>query len=248
MLLFTQQLLMKNITSFLVQNTKQINIYLNLLMKNKCLIKVSFGANNESFITSLLSVDEDKIVIDYGPKEDINNRLVNSSKITFETEYRGIKVSFVCSEVKKATYNNEMAFKMLTPSSIFWMERRDFFRVKPPFSNTSYCRLILDDRHPVDLRLYDISLTGFSVLNNSKELSTAIDLGKVFDKSSLMLSEIGETPIIFDIRNKNIINSDKLIKVQRVGCKFIALSKKSEDMIQSYMQQVQRELLIKDAH
>jgi len=49
---------MSDLSSFSIQNPKQIISHLSLLFKSKCFLSARFGANNESYITTLLGIDE----------------------------------------------------------------------------------------------------------------------------------------------------------------------------------------------
>lgn len=234
---------MSDLSSFSIQNPKQIISHLSLLFKSKCFLSARFGANNESYITTLLGIDEknNRVVLDCGSNKDLNQRMLNVNKIVFDTEYQGIEVSFTGSALKKVTYKGELAFSMAIPKSLYWMQRREYYRVKSPLSKPSYCQLILDARKPVNLKLYDISLSGFAMLNVSKEVSDLLVLGKTFEQCRLILPEAEEGMISFEIRAKYIINPAKVQKIQKIGCKFVKLSLPVEEIIQRYLHQIQRE-------
>ena len=239
---------MNDISSFAIQNTRQIISHLSLLVKHKCLLSARFGTNNESYITALLGINEknNTLVLDYGPKEDLNQRVLNAGKISFDADYTGIKVSFMGTGLKKITHKGEPAFSMPIPKSLFWMQRREYYRVKSPLSKPSYCQLIIEGKNPVNLKLYDISLTGFAMLNVSKEVSELMIPGAIITQCKLILSDAGEGPISFEVCAKYVINPDKLQKIQKIGCKFIKLARPVEEIIQRYMQQIQREDLQKE--
>ena len=239
---------MSDLSSFSIQNPKQIIVHLSLLLKKKCLISACLGDDNESYITTLLGINEvnNLVILDYGPKEDLNQHILKAKKVTFNTEYNGIKVSFTGAGLKEVSHKGDPAFSMTIPKSLYWMQRREYFRVKPPLSKPSYCQLIIEDRKPVNLKLYDISLTGFSVLNVSKEVSDLLIQGKSFKQCNLILLETGESMVSFEICNKYIINPDKSQKIQKIGCKFIKITRPIEEVIQRYMQQIQREDLQKE--
>ena len=203
---------MSDISSFSIQNPKQIIRHLSLLFKSKCLISARFGTNNESYITTLLAINEgdNSLILDYGPKEDLNQHILNVDKVVFNTEYNGIKVSFAGSSLKKVSHKGEPAFSMAIPNSLYWLQRREYYRVKPLIIKPSYCQLIVEDKKPVNLKLYDISLTGFAMLNLSKEISDLLVPGKSFEQCKLILSDAGETMVSFEICAKYIINPDKL--------------------------------------
>ncbi len=201
------------------------------------------GANHGSYLTALLGINDrnNMLVLDCGPKEDLNQRLLNAAKVTFNTDYNGIKVSFSLTELKKITYKGESAFAASIPKSLFWMQRREYFRVKSPLSKPSYCQLVIEGKEPVNLKLYDISLTGFAMLNVSKEVSDFLTPGKILEQCKLILSEAGECMTSFEVCAKYIINPDKLQKIQKVGCRFVKVTRPVEETVQRYMQQIQRE-------
>ncbi len=242
---------MSDISSFSVYNQKQILSYLLLLIKNKSQLNVSFGVNNESYVTPLLSINEkdNTMILDCSYKQALNQNILMASQISFQTEYNGIAVSFTGTALKKITHKGEAAFSMPIPKSIYWMERREYYRVKASLSKPSYCQLILDDGKAVNLKLCDISLTGLAVFNVSKEVSELLTTGTVINQCKLILSGVGESMISFEVRYSYITKPDKfqkIQKVQKIGCKLIKATRAIEDIIQRYMQQVQREELQKE--
>ncbi|TRX00563.1 flagellar brake protein [Candidatus Methylobacter oryzae] len=240
---------MSDDTSFSVSNRRQIIYNLSILLKNKCLLSVRFGEGKAFFLTAILEIDEknNSIVFDYGPKEALNQQLLKAPRIIFEADFAGIKASFKGSNVQQILYNGEPAFTMLIPESIFWMQRREYFRVKSPRSKGSYCQLNLQGQDPVNLLLYDISLTGFSVLNTSTKISDLLIPGTQLEKCKLVLSGAGEDIIAFKICSKLIINPDKIaaLKIQKIGCLFTQITPVFESVVQRYINQLQRESIQK---
>jgi c-di-GMP-binding flagellar brake protein YcgR len=234
---------MSDSSSFSIQNQRQIISNLVLLLKQKCLIRARFGENNESYITTLLGINEESntVFLDYGPKDYINNQIVNAEKVIFETEYKGIKVSFIGWALKKTTHKGDPLFSMSIPKTLFWMERREYHRVKIPLSKPSYCQLILEDQEPFNIKLNDLSLSGFAILDQNEDIFNQMVVGTTIEQGKLVLFEKGEYAVSFEIRYNHIVNPDKLQKTQKNGCRFIRLSRLAEDAIQGYMQKIQRE-------
>ncbi len=130
---------------------------------------------------------------------------------------------------------------MAIPKTIFWMERREYYRVKIPVSKPSYCQFILKDRDPFNIKIHDLSLSGFSVLDQYTEFFDQMVSGATFEQCKLILFEAGEYTVSFAIRYDQMINPDRLQKIKKNGCKFLMLTRVAEDAIQGYMQQIQRE-------
>lgn len=242
---------MSEASSYSIYNPRQIIQNLSILIKNKCLLSVRFGEGKSFFLTAILEIDEaNKVIIfDYGSKEVLNQQLLKADRIIFEADFSGIKVSFKGNRLTQTLFNGEPAFTMPIPESIFWMQRREFFRIKSPRSKGSYCLLIREDEDPIKLLLYDISLTGFSVLNTSTEISNLLVSGAQFKQCRLVLSEAGEDIVSIKICAKFIINPDKIaaLKIQKIGCLFTRISPVFESTVQRYINQLQRESIQKQS-
>jgi c-di-GMP-binding flagellar brake protein YcgR len=144
---------------------------------------------------------------------------------------------------------------MPLPNSIFWREQRQFYRVKSPLSKNSFCEFSLPEQEEsIELKLHDISLSGFSMRVYSSDLAELLISESQAEllipdtqivQAKLVLDEVGEGQVSFEIRYNDIINPSKVNKIQRLGCKFTQITPAFEAIIQRYMQQVQREELQK---
>ena len=233
---------MKNESDYLIRNKQQIINHLNLLIKQKCLITLYFG-ENESFLTTLVAIDPEKniLIFDYGPKEYLNQRVPHTIEVDFRTVYAGIQVAFEGSKIKKAKHLGEAVFSMPVPETIMWRQRRQFYRVKSPLSKASFLRLTLEDYPPAELKLYDLSITGFSFLYDPDELAGILTLHSEFKDCRLILENTAEDTVSFEIFNIIPLNPNKPDKTKKIGCKFTSITPVFESGIQRYMQQIERE-------
>jgi len=231
-------------SAFLISNSEKIISKLSILVKSKCLITAHFGDNGDSFITTILDIyiENSYLTFYHGPKEDSIEQLLGSQKITFKTEYAGIKVAFEAIKIAKIQHQGVSIFVIPVPESILWIETRDFYRVKSPVSKSSYCQLTLKDQDPINLKLYDISLIGLSVLNSCSEISALMIPDTHVEQCKLILTDTGEDTISFHIRrSKYIINPENLTRMEKIGCKFTRITPAFETTIQRYMQQIETE-------
>ena len=231
-------------SAFLIHRPEKIISKLSILFKNKCLLTVYFGDNDDSFITTILDIyiENNYLTFYHGPKVGSIEQLLNSQKITFKTEYAGIKVAFEAIKVAKIQRQGVSIFVIPVPESILWLEARDFYRVKSPISKSSYCQLILNDQDPINLKLYDISLIGLSVLNACREISALMIPDTHFEQCKLILADTGEDTVSFTIRRrKYITNPETLNRMEKIGCKFTRITPTFENTIQRYMQQIETE-------
>ncbi len=230
-------------SAFLIRNPEQIINKLAILCKNKCLLNVSFGDSGDTFITTILEVNKkDNIVVFYhGPHKKLIDKFYKSADIIFKTAYLGVKISFNGSNLGEIHHNGISAFTMHIPDTLAWVEARDYHRVKIPASKPSFCLLVLNGYEPFRLKLNDISLTGFSVLNDSVDVSKIMNPNIHFKRQQLLLADTNEGIISFEIRHKFIIQREYIKSIEKIGCKFTDITQAFENAIQSYMLQIERE-------
>ena len=228
---------------FLISSSEQINFKLSLLFKRKCLITAHYGDNGDSFITTVLDIDTQKnrLIFYHSPKEDAIKDLLDSQLITFKTEYQGIKVTFEATRIGKKWDQQITVFVIPIPETLIWVEARSFYRVRSPIAKSSYCQLVLKNQDAINLKLYDISLAGFSMLSLSSEISELMMLETTFVQCTLILTEAGEGTIAFEVRSKYIINSETSGKIEKIGCQFTKITPAFENVIQRYILLIERE-------
>ncbi len=239
---------MENLSEFLVTNPKQILSHLKSLMTNKCLISAAFS-DRQSFLTAILSIDEkgQTLTIDCGPKEYLNKELLSSGIVNFKTEYQGISVLFTGREIKKSGDDGEhFSLTMKIPESIYWVQRRKSYRVRSPLSKNSYCSVTLQNEENQteethDFKLYDISVTGFSIFCESQESADILTVSTEYNNCSLVLED-KFYQVSFTIQSKTSFNINKPKKNQRIGCKFINTLPPTESAFLRYMQKIEREI------
>lgn len=238
---------MNIVSCFIIENSKKIISHLSLLVKSRTPLHIRFEDNEDSYSTTLVTIDKQNnaLILDCSPREYLNQQTVQSEKVTFETEYQGIKVSFTGSDLKLTNYKGNQAFMMPLPSVLYWPQRRESYRIKLPLSNISYCQLLLGDKKPIDFQLYDISVDGFSMLNISKNMANLLPDGAIFKNCKLILSDTDEAVVSFEIRSKYFIDADETQKTQKIGCKLINVPYPVERIIQQKIQELQRSQLKK---
>jgi c-di-GMP-binding flagellar brake protein YcgR len=237
---------MESRSDFLIRSPEKIISKLSVLVKNKNLLNAAFGERSNTFVTTILEINKkDNVFICDGCDEELIEEVLASPKIWFKTEHLGAMVAFDTAKVAKIKYQGILAFAIPIPDSMRWIEQREFYRVKTPVSTSSCCQLQLKDKETVNLKLYDISLRGFSVLNVTDDISDLLVPGAQFEKSKLILEGKEEIIVSFEIRSKFIINPNNLNKTEKIGCKFTQITPAFENAVHGYMLDIEREILKK---
>ena len=241
---------MDNIAKYLVRNPKQVLTYLKMLSAERCLISAAFGkSGKDTFLTAILDIDKKNktITLDCGPREYLNKKLLDSAIIKCRAEYQGVKVLCEGRKVKKAGRPGQPAFTVRIPDSIFWMERRQFYRVKSPLFKDSYCSVTLnntetEEQTTVNFKIHDLSANGFCIMNDLPEFSTQLIPSAEFENCNLVLDKEEAHTVSFEVRYNTPLNLNKPGKTERIGCCILHESPIIESTILRYMHTVEREI------
>lgn len=237
---------------YFVRHPKQIVNKLKDVQESHCSLLVSFD-DQQSFLTAILEIDAKSNVFkfDCARNDDVNKKLLSSAKVLFRTEFKGIKVSFKGLKIKQS--GDKAFFSMPIPDVIYWMQRRDCYRIKVPTNH--YCGLQLMLRSaekdfametfPKRYRLLDVSVDGFAFLNTDNDLQWHFEsnIEKMLDKEiegTIMLREYEDiqSKISFVIRN---VEKMRTAGHYRVGCQFVDITPLLQSLMQGYMQRVELE-------
>lgn len=241
---------MQKESDYLVRSAKLIFGHLNDLIKKKCIISAHFGEHNQSFLTTIIDLDQkaNLITLDVAPTELLNKQLLGSAKVLFRTEYEGIKVSFRGKDIKKSQSDGHPVFAMPIPDAIFWMQRRQFYRVRIPLSHknsTCEINLAIDNEageaesQTKAFNLSDISLSGFSLLNPDTKIADFLLPDTVIEECALFLNDGSRATVGFVVKSVTNVRANATTYQHRVGCKFTHIPQVFENSIQRYMQEIE---------
>lgn len=130
--------------STMIHNRAMITNNLSLLLKNKCMISAQLGGK-DSLLTAIVAIKhkEGVIILDYGASDYLNNKMISTPHVKFSTVFNGIQVAFTAGKIEKIKYEGSEAFVTDIPSSLYWYNRREYYRVNTPIMNPSVCEMAL---------------------------------------------------------------------------------------------------------
>ena len=235
-------------SDYLVKNAKMVFSHFSELVTKKCLISAHFGQRDNSFLTTIVGLDKKNNILDLdcAPLETLDQQLLTSSKVWFCTELDGIKVSFSGKGIKKIKVGSDWVLSMPIPDAIFWMQRRQYYRVKVPLSHSnSYCRITFktgDTAETCTFQLNDLSIGGFSFFNPEPKWSEQLQPDCEFFDCTLHLNNGNQADISFVVKNHTQARNNPPSHQDRIGCMFHPLAPSVEASIQRYMQEIELQL------
>lgn len=240
---------MEKESDYIVRGPKTIYGHLMDMVKRKCIIAAHFD-RNQSFLTTIVMLDAKNniLALDCGPNEHLNKALLGSPKVLFRTEVEGVKASFTGKHIRQEKIDGHMAFVMPMPDSMFWLQRREFYRVKIPISHeSSLCEIRFStqfedgevEERVGQFRLLDISIRGFCFLNTQAEFVDILQMDTQISHCSIHLNDGSFDRVEFEVRYASEVKVSPTTSHYRVGCRFTHITHSFEHSIQRYIQSIE---------
>lgn len=231
---------------YVLRNRAEILVYLRALHKNRTLITVYLDEGEHFFLSTVLSVDEDRnqLVLDESNRAADNVAALKAARITLSAPLERVKIQIRLPGLSLTSINGNKAMTAPLPSSILRLQRREFFRVETPRIAPLRCKLAVPmaagGHSVVDYPLFDLSGGGLSLLGpvNDAELFA---LGEMFHDCRLEIP--GENVLSINLRVCEVLKIEMLNGEQqlRLGCEFVSLPGTRRTFIERYITRLERE-------
>lgn len=132
------------------------------LQRSQVAIRLTWSSGQ--FISKILEVNSERMILDFGSQDHENRAVQHATHIDLAAETAGAKVEFSLPALSVVEYHNLPAFSVSLPSSLWYIQRREYFRISAPIQPRYFCRTRLADNSPFVFRLCDLSLGGMGAL------------------------------------------------------------------------------------
>lgn len=231
---------------FLLNSEADIRALLGKLQRRRSRVTVHFENNHNIFSTSLLEVGKSDVILDDTCDEAISKRILASTQLLFSSVCGGAPVSFVSSHIERCFFEGAAAFSILLPTTVHWIQRREFSRLTVPAIDSAICEITLDDgataRNPVS----DISVGGIGML--AQVSSPMLKQGALFGSCCIVLPEFGKLTSDIRICNSANVTLGNGSPAKRYGCQFIGLPHQTRLELQYYMSKHEHSMRVTHTH
>ena len=234
--------------SFAKRKTLAILSVLRDLKKNQTLVMVTHSRGQ--FISKILDVNADghQFLFDLGSSDYENGLAMAADTLSFVAEPAGAKVEFACGKVRQVTYDGLPTFICDIPPVLYFIQRREYFRVSVPWLPDYRCSGKLADASDFAYRVRDISLGGLGLEIDGTTLPE-IASGEVLKDSLIQLAELGtfklDLQYIGSMPRKSVSNKGETVSTQRLSFKFPRLSPAQERDLQRAIFELEKQQHIK---
>ncbi len=225
---------------YLVQSKIEIEFLLRELKKHGTLISVFFSETEAPFLSNILEVNQDNIIIDASQHSEINHKAAQATHINVSTRHNKIKIQFSVDRMEPIHFDGH-AFKINTPTSVLRIQRREYYRLTTPVYQPVLCH-IPSPHNPSQLlsaSVVNISGEGAAILAQVQDAE--FSLGAVFKNCQIMLPDMGRIYVSLQIKNIFDVTLRNGDKVRRYGCFFLDLNGYSVTALQKYIARMERD-------
>ncbi|QKJ86829.1 flagellar brake protein [Paramixta manurensis] len=195
------------------------------------------------FISRLLFVDREQLMIDYGSNTYDNQVALDAENLHISAETQGAKVEFALPTLHADTYEGLPAFSAPLPDVLWQIQRREFFRVHAPLDPVFYCHTQWPDGTPARFRLQDLSLGGIGVLVDG-QLPENLRLGETLKQLRVELGEYGHFEVdaqLLQIGQRTTVSSkNETLSIPRLSFRFTRLAPGQERQLQQVIFALER--------
>ena len=233
-----------DLDSFRIHSRREIGAILQSIMESRQLVQLAVRGGGNAILTSILQVDTDgdTVVVDCGPDEALNRRIVEAGTTKFETMLDGITVRFDVDGIEECLFEERLAFVFPVPTSLIRLQRREYYRIDTPRVNPLQCTIyvpVQEKKVAVILPLENVSGGGVAVIDEKCSLDPTI--GNIYEDCRIALPNNTFLIVKLQIRNVREISLHNGKVVRQIGCLFIELPRPMLAAVQRYITALERE-------
>ncbi|MDP3844610.1 MAG: flagellar brake protein [Oxalobacteraceae bacterium] len=228
---------------YAITSPREIAALLRSVEEKRQLIRMLAHDGAEAIVTSILEVNNDSVIIDCALDSNLNQRIIDADKVSFETTLDKIRILFSVTQVTSCIKDDRPALRIAVPTSLIRLQRREFYRINTSITSPVHCIIPLQNgagEKVVKAVLHDISCGGISISDDSKVLDDTI--GRIYKDCKITLPGIGTITtslVVANSQEQTLLNNKKR---RRIGCASIDLPNSMLNMVQRYIGKLEREL------
>lgn len=241
-----RKLMSNDISQFTITSPAAMAQEFHTLIQQQDLLTVTFNLGQESFVTLLLDVsfEQGTLIFDASSDQSLNQKLTKSARNIFSGSARGVKTQFTTQSAHLIAHEGKLAFSTNIPDLMLRIQYREFFRAQASHAMPMFCGITTPKGENIRLAVEDLSVGGLGLLMPEGELQ--IGLREILQECHLDLKDYGMVSFNLEVRAlKPIIDTTNGMRMVKMGCSFVNLSKQDQIKIQRTIFNLEREMRTK---
>jgi len=220
------------------RNPLEIGVQLRNLANRGDFLTVQYKSGQ--LVTRILDVDvrERTFVFDWGALAEQNRGMLDSPSCTFRASPEGVRVEFSTPTPTETRFEGLAAFEATFPEVLYYVQRREYFRVDAPILDPYFCRGQLPEGETFRFEIHDISLGGIG-LRTADERVVELPMGATLQDVEVNLNGHGTLTLDLELVSLRATELPKGGRRFQLGMRFISLPGSAENTLQRLITQLE---------
>ncbi|TAL96126.1 MAG: flagellar brake protein [Paraburkholderia sp.] len=220
------------------RNPLEIGVQLRNLATRGDFLTVQYKGGQ--LVTKILDVDvrARTFTFDWGGLPEQNAGLLAAPRGRFHASPDGVRVEFSTATPRETQYEGRPAYVSEFPEVLFYVQRREYFRVDAPVLNPYICKGQLTDGSAFRFDVHDLSLGGVGIRTNDERIAE-LPMGAVLADCELMLGALGTLNLDLELVSHRAMTQPNGTTRYQLGFRFVTLPGNAENTLQRLITQLE---------
>jgi c-di-GMP-binding flagellar brake protein YcgR len=220
------------------RNPLEIGVQLRNLVNRGDFLTAQYKGGQ--LVTRILDVDVRgrTFTFDWGALADQNRGLVASPRCTFHAQPEGVRVEFTTASPRETRFEGRSAFEADFPEVLYYVQRREFFRVDAPLLDPYTCTGRLPDGERFRFEVHDLSLGGVG-MRTTDTRAAELPTGCVLEECELTLGAQGTLSLDLQLVSFRAVELPNGTQRYQLGMRFVRLPGSAENTLQRLITQLE---------
>jgi c-di-GMP-binding flagellar brake protein YcgR len=228
---------------YMLRAPAEILMVLRGLCDHVSQITVFFNEGQDMLLTTLATIGEDHVILDYGPSGEMNRKVLLAEKHFCVTMLDKVRIQFILRRFEKIEHEGRPAFRAALPDELLRLQRREYYRLITPVARPLKCLMPIPrtggDAYLHEANVFDISGGGLGI--SAPPAGIPFETGMTFANCRVELPEVGFITGTLQVRSLFEVTLRSGARMLRAGCEFLNLPGPMMTLVQRYIIKVERE-------
>jgi c-di-GMP-binding flagellar brake protein YcgR len=220
------------------RNPLEIGVQLRNLVNRGDFLTVEYAGGQ--LVTRLLDVDvrARTFTFDWGALPEQNKGLLSAPRSQFHATPDGVRVEFSTAAPRETRFEGLPAFEADFPEVLFYVQRREYFRVDAPILEPYMCAGRLPDGDTFRFEVHDLSLGGVG-MRTMDERAAELPMGTRLMDCELVLGGLGRLSLDLQLVSHRSTSLPNGTQRYQLGFRFLTLPGSAENTLQRLITQLE---------
>ncbi|MGF6779455.1 flagellar brake protein [Paraburkholderia sp. GAS334] len=220
------------------RNPLEIGVQLRNLVTRGDFLTVQYKGGQ--LVTKILDVDvrARTFTFDWGGLPEQNAGLLAAPRGRFHASPDGVRVEFSTPTPRETEFEGRPAFVAEFPEVLFYVQRREYFRVDAPVLNPYVCKGKFEDGSPFRFEVHDLSLGGVGTRTTDERVAE-LPMGAMFPDCELILGALGTLHLDLELVSHRAMTQPNGAVRYQLGFRFVTLPGNAENTLQRLITQLE---------